>query len=81
MSITKIQGNTTFPVNHKSEKMSFRLINEISDRSTAQSLEFENSSRNFGTQTVQIRPFRDAPFAKTDNQRFRKVAQGHFAGL
>jgi hypothetical protein len=32
-------------------------------------------------QTVQIRPFRDAPFAKTGKQRFRKVAQGHFPSL
>jgi hypothetical protein len=30
---------------------------------------------------VQIRPFSDAPFAKTGNQRFPKVAQGHFFSL
>jgi hypothetical protein len=60
--------------------MPFRLINEISDQSKALSLEFTNSGR-VDPQTVQIRPFRDAPLAKTGNQRFRKVAQGHFSSL
>ena len=42
--------------------MPFRLVNEISDQSKALSLEFANSDR-IDPQTVQIRPFRNAPFA------------------
>jgi hypothetical protein len=55
------------------------LKNKISDQSKARSLKFTNS----GLPTLKQCKFalRDAPFAKTDYQRFCKIAQVHFSNL
>jgi hypothetical protein len=56
-------------------KMPLRSLNEIFDLSKARDLEFANSSRYFGTQTVQTRPDTSGtlPSPRWIPQKFRNV--------